>query len=359
MVEFVVAVFAVCKPLLVCAVYCIGLLCFGLCCLAGLSLSRSQCRDMPLSLYLGLAGSLGSGLVATILLILSLIGQFKAATVIGVLSISGLLSVVFTRSALSEIKGGIWGVFHEFFGETLAWRLIALAAIGLVIAHGVSALHPAIGDSVAFYLPWSTIMADTGRVIRLPGYESFSDIWTIAEIEVAALMMVSNDFAARALPFWHVVFAAMLLWGAGGAAGFAFRARVLVIVMLFTSTAVTYIVWDGKTDLVGLPLGLAAIITTALLGDEKNKRYSIVIGLLAGTAIAAKPSNYRFRHCNSCHLAIVGRIQARSSDLETKLHEGNRFSINHRIRSHIRSGAADDTKWAGNRGAVRSHLLFS
>ena len=163
--------------------------------------------------------------------------------------------------------------------------------LGLIAVHGVSALHPALGDSVAFYLPWSRVIADTGRVIRLSGYEAFSDIWTIAEIQIAAIMMVSNDFAAKSLPFWHAVFAAVLLWGGQARlASLGPRGCILIVVMLFTSSAVTLITWDGKTDLVALPIGLAALIIAALKTNEFNKRQSLVVGLLTGAAVAAKMS---------------------------------------------------------------------
>src|SRR5262249_35418976 len=128
------------------------------------------------------------------------------------------------------------------------------------------------------------------QVIALPGYESFSDIWTIAEIQIAAIMMFASDFAAKALPFWHAIFAAFLLWGAARAAKLELRGCILVVAMLFTSSAVTLIVWDGKTDLVALPIGLAVLIVAALKDDAHPKRQSLLVGLVAGAAVAAKLS---------------------------------------------------------------------
>jgi len=290
MTDLALTISSVARPLLVSGGYCLGVLAFGLCCLSALSLSRSQCRDIPLSLYLGIAGALGSGLIATVWLILSLTGQFRFPVVTGFLAAFVLLATFAIRPSLPQIGIAAQDTAREFLAENSPWKFVTLATAVLVIIHGVSALHPAIGDSVAFYLPWSRVIADTGRVIRLPGYESFSDIWTIAEIQVAALMMMSDDFAARALPFWHAILSAILLWGAGRLIGVDFRTRMLAVAMLFTSSAVTYIVWDGKTDLIALPLGLAALIMAVLLADRQDKRYSIVTGLLLGTAIAAKLS---------------------------------------------------------------------
>ena len=50
------------------------------------------------------------------------------------------------------------------------------------------------------------------------------------------------------------------------------------------------IVWDGKTDLVALPIGMAVLIVAALKDGAHAKRQSLVVGLLAGAAVAAKLS---------------------------------------------------------------------
>jgi hypothetical protein len=290
MIEYVKAIIAIFMPLLISAVYCIGLVSCGLCCMSGVGLSRHRWRDVPLGIFLGVAFSLGSGLAATLWLILSFFGLFKASLVLGLLAVAIVYSTVFHRVVWREVAGAPWNILRGLRDESWSWRLLFVGVLGLIVVHGVSALHPALGDSVAFYLPWSRVIADAGRVICLPGYEAFSDIWTIAEIQIAAIMMVSNDFAAKSLPFWHAVFAAVLLWGAARSASLGLRGCILIVAMLFTSSAVTLITWDGKTDLVALPIGLAASIMAALKTSEFNMRQSSVIGLLTGAAVAAKLS---------------------------------------------------------------------
>jgi hypothetical protein len=290
MIELVKAITAILTPLSISAVYCIGLVSCGLCCMSGVGLSRQHWPDVPLSIFLGVAFSLGSGLAATLWLILSLVGLFKASLVLGLLATAIVFSTVLNRVVWREVAEGLRNILLGLRDESWSWRLLFVAMLGLIVVHGVSALHPALGDSVAFYLPWSRVIADAGRVIRLPGYEVFSDIWTIAEIQIAAIMMVSNDFAAKSLPFWHAVFAAVLLWGVARSASLGLRGCILIVAMLFTSSAITLITWDGKTDLVALPIGLAALIMAALKTSEFNKRQSLVIGLLTGAAVAAKLS---------------------------------------------------------------------
>jgi hypothetical protein len=290
MIEYVKAIIAISMPLLISAVYCIALLSCGLCCMSGVGLSRQRWRDVPLSIFLGVAFSLGSGLAATLWLIVSFVGLFKASVVLSLLAVATVFSAVVNQVVWREVARAPRNILRGLRDESWSWRLLFLAILGLIAVHGLSALHPALGDSVAFYLPWSRVIADAGRVIRLPGYESFSDIWTIAEIHIAAIMMVSNDFAAKSLPFWHAVFAAVLLWGAARLASLGLRGCILIVAMLFTSSAVTLITWDGKTDLVALPIGLAALIMAALKTSEFNKRQSLVIGLLTGAAVAAKLS---------------------------------------------------------------------
>ena len=70
MIEYVKAIIAIFMPLSISAAYCIGLVSCGLCCMSGIGLSRQCWRDVPLSIFLGVAFSLGSGLVATLWMIL-------------------------------------------------------------------------------------------------------------------------------------------------------------------------------------------------------------------------------------------------------------------------------------------------
>jgi hypothetical protein len=277
-------------PLLISAAYCMGLLSLGLCGLRAVGLSRARWHDSPLSFFLGTGFALGSGLAATLWLVLGLIGQFRSEVVVGVLVAATLLSLIVNRDIAREMVVETRRLGRALRREPVSWQLLALAVLLVVGIHAVSTLHPAVGDSAAFYLPWARVIADTGRVIALPGYEAFSDIWTIAEIQIAAIMMFAGDFAARPLPFWHAVAAGFLLWGAARAADLRLRGCILIVALLFTTSAVTLIVWDGKTDLVALPLGVAALMIAALKSDVLGRRQSIVIGLLAGAAVAAKLS---------------------------------------------------------------------
>lgn len=290
MIEFVKACVAVSTPLVISGLYSAGLIGIGVCGLSGAGLSRRRWGDVPPSVYIGVAFGLGSGLAATIWLLLSFIGLFRGGVVIAVLGAALLVNAIASRSVWIEALRGLRDVGRGLLGETWSWRAVAVAVVVLVILHAVSALHPATGDSVAFYLPWARVIADAGRVIALPGYEAFSDIWTVAEIQMAALMMVFRDAAAKSLPFWHAVFSAVLLWGAARSANFGLRGGVLAVAMLFTSSAVTLIVWDGKTDLVALPIALAAIILAALKQRDLAGRQSLIIGLLTGAAVASKLS---------------------------------------------------------------------
>jgi hypothetical protein len=290
MMELLRTTAAISAPLLISAGYCIGLSCLGLCGLSAVGLSRARWPAVPISLFLGVACALGSGLAATLWLVFSFVGLFMAPIVLAILVAAIAFNVIVNGAVGRELASAFWRLMLGFRAEHWSWQLIALAVVALLAAHGVCALHPAIGDSVAFYLPWARVIAATGQVVALPGYESFSDIWTIAEIQIAAIMMFASDFAAKALPFWHTIFAAVLLWGAARSARLELRGCILAVAMLFTSSAVSFIVRFGKTDLVALPIGLAVLIVAALKDDAHAKRQSMIIGLLAGAAVAAKLS---------------------------------------------------------------------
>jgi len=171
------------------------------------------------------------------------------------------------------------------------WRLVAVLLVWVIVEYGLATLHPAIGDAVAFYLPWARVMAASGQVMALPGYDRFSAIWTLAEIHVAAIMTLAGDWPARPLPFMQLLGAAVLLWGFGNSLGLCIRGRVIALVMLFCTSNVGLLVWDGKTDLFALPQGLGAVYAGFLMRGPQRYRMAALAGALTTFAVAGKMSH--------------------------------------------------------------------
>lgn len=272
------------------AAYGLAIICCGLLAMCALGLGRTQCAQWPSSSYAGTAFSLGSGLLGSFWLILADFGWLIAPLVCGIWLLLVAAGFRTLQPVATELRAAGAAILSGLASETWPWRIIALLTLCLIVAFGIAAFHPAFGDSVAFYLPWSHVIASSGRIMALPGFEPQSDLWVVAELHVAAVMATLGDWVARLLPYLHVLAAGLLVWGMGRGIGIGMRACLLAVTMLFTSTNVGYVIWDGKTDLVALPLGLAAINAALQLRGADIWKVAVLTGLLCGTAVAAKLS---------------------------------------------------------------------
>lgn len=279
--------------LLLSSLYCVVLLIVGLTAMRGIGLSRAALTDWPVAGYLGVAFAFGSGLFASLALVLATFGVMHAIILSFLLAAALVAGATVVRGDLIESLLELRGFARSVLQLPVLWLMLAFGLFVLLAMLAVAAFHPATGDGLAFYLPWSRVIASSGQVQRLPGYDSFSDNWTIAEIHIAVLMSVASDFSARLLPFWHAIATMPLL--------FAFvrfvregvddiQAGIVASIMLFTSSAVVFLLWDGKTDAVALPIGVAAIYVAAQYRRGQGARVAVLIGALAGLAVAAKLS---------------------------------------------------------------------
>jgi hypothetical protein len=287
-INFLVAGGIVSSSLVIALGYSFALLGCGLGALWTIGLKRECCAEWPISGYLGVAFSLGSGLVAALWLVLAILHLLLPWVIWPLIGAFFIMAIVFLPYA--EIGRRLWATIDCVKSETWPWKMIT-ALTGCVIAtYGITSFHPGAGDAIAFYLPWPRIIADTGRMLPLPGYESFSEIWIIGEVHTAAVMAIAGDWAARPISYFHVVAAAALLWGSAESVGMSFRGQLLTVAMLFTSTNVGLIIFDGKTDNIALPIGIAAVFVALHITRERFIRHAVCIGLLCGFAAAAKMS---------------------------------------------------------------------
>jgi hypothetical protein len=270
--------------------YCLALLGAGVLALAATGSGRRRCAAWSLSGYLGVALALGSGIVASFWIVLAVLDWLLPAAILGALAATLAAAFPLLRPLAGELRQRLRETVAALASDAWMWRAVAVLTGLTIAAFAVTSFHPPRGDSVAFYLPWPRIIAHSGRMLPLPGYEAFSDIWTIAEIHTAAVMATLGDWATRPLAFLHAAVAALLVWGIGRDLGLGPRGRLIAVAMLFTSSAVGLLVWDGKTDLVALPIGLAAMYGAMHLSPRWRWPGAVATGLLCGFAVAAKLS---------------------------------------------------------------------
>jgi hypothetical protein len=229
--------------------------------------------------------SMGLGIYAGIWIFISLGGWLHPSGVFACL-VPGLVAVAAAaRHAFGNIFNCVlrhrdiptWDALELFLGLILG--LLAVAAFG-----------PPIGDAVAFYMAWAKVIAASGALAPLPGYELFSNIWIVGEMHFAAIMTWGGEPAAKFF-IWFVVLASVgWIWELSARCGLERRGRLLAVCIVLTSTAFGFLSWDGKTDLVAVPPALGAIWWALSPRSSGKALWVVMIGSLAGTAVAAKLS---------------------------------------------------------------------
>jgi hypothetical protein len=228
---------------------------------------------------------LGQGLLAALWLLLALAAALSPPA-IGVSVALALLAGAPSALRLARgLPGQLESAATVLRHESGLWRAVPLAALLLAAAGGTTLGRSVLGDASAFYLAVGKAVAASHRLVPLPGYESFTQIGLLAEMHYAALMALGVPDAAP-LVAWPVLLATAILVGSlAGRVGCGSRGRWLAVSCLLTSTAALAVLGDGKVDLWGAALGLAAASWALVPGG------SFLAGLFFGFSLVAKLSN--------------------------------------------------------------------
>jgi hypothetical protein len=257
-----------------------SLACVGL----GAGLLRLLARTPPFSVAARLASAflMGQGLLASAWTLLVLTGWFTSWLVAGVLVVSIAVTAHFAWSQATGLPAQLGALWHDLKRDTWAWKGVAgLTALLWIASLGLAsgALHV---DAGAFYMALAKVMAASGRLAPLPGYESFTQIGLQGEMHYAALIALGSPQAARLLTWPTLVAGIVLLVALCSRAGLGRRGQLIALAMTVTSSAVLHVLCNGKVDLFATGLGLAAYAWATVAGAEA------VTGLLTGWTLVAK-----------------------------------------------------------------------
>lgn len=170
---------------------------------------------------------------------------------------------------------------------------VALLAVMLAV---VALTYPGT-DALAYYMAQPKLMAATGHYTPLPGYKEtgFTLLPAIAEMPYAAMYALGGDavgLVASKLSMWPVFLGVLsLLWRCARGLGLSVDAAWMFVACGTTSTAVTLVAWDGKTDLVGLMYALGAVLwVPGLISSKPDRNQYCLFGFLTACSIMAKLS---------------------------------------------------------------------
>jgi hypothetical protein len=251
-----------------------------------LKASLGLCVPFSVLFFLG-QGLLGSGLI-----LLALAGLFNltyVATLLFIFACLGLCHVFLNRR---NLYSGWQGIGADWLHDNLLWKITAIAVV-LALAAGMSGVGGRIdGDARAFYLALPKVIAASHRLVPLPGYETFTSVGLLAEIQLAVLFLLGMPGASARLFCWVTGMAAATVLGHLAAyAGLGRRGQILCLAMLGTSSAVAFFWGQGKTDLFAAGYGLCAVLFALSSWKSVARRYAIfAAGGLTAFALVAKLS---------------------------------------------------------------------
>jgi hypothetical protein len=267
----------------------------GGCLLAGLVMLRFFCGVKVTSRYgaaatLGSGMALGVGVIGVVWHFIAFLGLMSITPVAGVLTAAVLLGGFVSAPILSDTMVRLHVGVRRSLRLPRLWLPVLVLLVVLVAYLGLATVSPPGTDAMAVYMTQAKLIAATGRLVPVRDYESFFQFGLTAELNYAALIILEGEIAAKMSVFFVALASAAILWAITARVGLGLIGRWAALVMLFTSTAFTLVLWDGKTDLYANLFGLATIYWALRLGERPLWMASLMVGVMAGLAVTNKPS---------------------------------------------------------------------
>jgi hypothetical protein len=273
------------------AIYVIACLCLGSLLIRLLTVKSDHLENTSALAVLATAFLLGQGALANVWLLLALVGWFSPPLVAGLLTLCALGGVAFAWPNGVHFARQLWSALSSLWTESWPWRVLILLTLLLLSVEGVgSSLYPPYGDAVAFYMPLSKVIAASHRLVPLPGCEAATQMGLQGELHYAALMSLGSAQAAKLFVWPTSLAVAMMLLAIGSKVGLGLRGQWMALAVLFTSTAFTYLITDGKVDLFAAAMGMAAFYWALQTGGRQGTLALRLTGLFTGLAVIAKIS---------------------------------------------------------------------
>lgn len=232
--------------------------------------------------HAGLALALGMGFLGTLWSALSLVPHgMQPATVIAALSLSLLCGGRSLMTCFSALD------FKALIPREKKLKWVIAPLIAFLLLTPLMTWFPLGTDAISFYFAQAKLIAYAQGFQPLPGYEAFAQIALPAELTYSALLLLGPDLAARLITATELLACVLLIAALAGACGLGIFGRWMAVLLLLTSTSVTLLISDGKTDLYGAMLGLATLYTF-VASPDLSKRSLLLMGLLTGFAVAGK-----------------------------------------------------------------------
>jgi hypothetical protein len=234
---------------------------------------------------------LGEGVLGGIWLLFALKGwlSFRLVAVVILLLIIGGLYI--GRRLFITFHAQLLSIWRELREDTWGWQFFAgIVTFTSCILWGTSLGRAMAGDGPAFYFALAKFIASSHLLTPMPGFEGFTNVGLLGELHYAALMILHSPSAAKLFSWPTILAGGIMLASLGRTTGMGRRGQWLTLGILFSSSAVILLNGDGKVDLFGAVLGLAAYYWAVQVRFDRTKITLFLVGLFSGFSIVAKLS---------------------------------------------------------------------
>jgi hypothetical protein len=258
--------------------------------LAAMMLFPGRFAELPIAFRFIAAYFLGQSLLVGLFVSLALFGVFTSSFVVWLVVPGAILCALSLWLYRHGIHSACIEAIRSLARAPLSWRLLTVLA-ALLFAYGFSTMGRVLeGDGSAFYLAAAKLMAHTGRIGSLPGYESFSWVIMTGELLYGSLMLLGSPGTSARVYEW-INFLPLLgaLYSVARICGLSARAAFLATLMALTSSAAVGLWGGGKTDTFAVGPALIAVwFALASWRSDRRRNYIAMSGLFCGFAIATK-----------------------------------------------------------------------
>jgi hypothetical protein len=266
------------------------------CCFIGLFLLSLLLKldkaDLSIDWYAIIASGflLGQATLANVWLLMGVAGIFSPGLICATfLGTSGISFFLFLRKKRIELFQPVMASIVRFRTLSWYWQGLGLLIAVILLNFGVMAVtSPPIGDAAAFYMVLPKIIAASHRLVPQPNYYAFSQIGLSGEMHYAALMSIASPQAAKLFVWFTTLALAVILIALNTVVGNSRIGKIVSLALFFTSTTVTYYIFDGKVEIFGGAFGLAAYYWALRTENVPGRAPYILAGLFTGFAIIAK-----------------------------------------------------------------------
>ena len=243
--------------------------------------------DTPLAKIANIATYfiVGNNIYSSVFLLLA--GFYKITSLIVIFGIS--IGVIIGLPQLRSIFGDIPAI--KFTGNP-KWKKFAWLAILILVATVLTTTARISYDSSAIYFSNAKITAYTEH-LKFFSNDTFVASSFQSSIQFVMLIQAFGDQSARMISWICGVMIIVFCIALGEKVGLSNSARVIVLVLLITSTAFIDLLGDGKVDLISTATAMATVywMVTVFRQAYSKKVPLVFIGLLAGFSITGRPFN--------------------------------------------------------------------